>query len=267
MVNRTAEYVSHSIITLPFKDAIMKTAANICTIYLLTNSINQKIYVGQTWLSLHGRMGKNGSNYQNSTYLYNAIQKYGSNKFYYEVLAQCSDQKSADYLEDYYINLYNSRNSEIGYNLKEGGSAGKHSEGTKQKISDTLKTQAAAWTPEEKAKRAEPISGYWEGKERGPQTEEHKALVVKTLEPGGFVGHHHTEEAKSNISQKNKGRRLDPVSVARGAKKREMPIEKQMGIIQAYQDGMTIDKIQETFETRTSGIYRVLDSTQYSQSQ
>ena len=147
---------------------------SICTIYLLTNAVNSKIYVGQTWFPLNIRMGKEGSNYRNSAYLYNSIQKYGSDNFQYEILAQCSAQSVADYLEDIYIQEYNSTDHSTGYNLKEGGSAGKHSEETKNKISATLKVQVAEWTDEERTLRSAPISGYWEGKKRGPHTEEWK---------------------------------------------------------------------------------------------
>jgi len=105
----------------------------ICTIYLLRNLINNKIYIGQTWLPLNQRMGKDARGYRSSTYLYNAIQNYGKENFVYEVLAECDNQAEADILEDFYINKYDSRNLEIGYNLNTGGSAGKHSEETKQK--------------------------------------------------------------------------------------------------------------------------------------
>lgn len=71
-------------------------SGEICSIYLLTNTVNNKIYVGQTWLPTHIRMGKDGSNYKNSIYLYNAIQKHGADKFQYEILIQCRDQESAD---------------------------------------------------------------------------------------------------------------------------------------------------------------------------
>jgi group I intron endonuclease len=238
---------------------------NICTIYLLTNTVNSKVYIGQTWLTLNKRMGKNGTNYKNSIYLYSAIQKYGSDKFQYEILAQCSDQKTADYLEDYYINQYDSRNHDIGYNIKEGGSVGKHSEETIDKISKTLKAQAAEWTPEERVKRTEQISCWWEGKERGPHTEEWKDNNSKMMiDRHATMGHpmqgqHHSTEAKSKISQASRGRKISPESAAQGAQKRKMPAEKEKNILQAYQEGMIIDEIEKTFQTKRSSIYRLLE--------
>lgn len=37
-----------------------------------------------------------------------------------------------------------------------------------------------------------------------------------------------------------------------------MPIEKEQAILQAYLDGMIIDQIEEKFEVKRSGIYRVV---------
>lgn len=235
-----------------------------CTIYLLTNLVNKKIYVGQTWGPLERRMGKDGVKYSNSVYLYNAIQKHGVENFQYQVLEECLDQQQADQREQYWIDFYDSKNTEIGYNLKDGGSIGAHSEETKAKISKTLKAQAEQWTEEERARRAAPISGWWEGKERGPHTEEwkdnnSKMMIQRHATQGHpMQGKHHTEEAKAKISQAGLGRKRNPESVAQGALKRQMPIEKERAILQAYLDGMIIDQIEEKFEVKRSGIYRVV---------
>jgi hypothetical protein len=206
--------------------------------------------VGQTWLPLHIRMGKEGSNYKNSLYLYSALQKHGADKFQYQILVQCRDQESADY--------YDSRDPQIGYNIKEGGSAGRHSDETRKKISETLKAQAAAWSPEELSKRSAPIAGWWAGKERGPMDANHKSIVIKTLKPGQFEGHHHTEEAKAAMSLKNKGRKLDPDMVKQRSLKRMMDSKREQDIVQAYQNGISISKMKEDFQTSTSSIYRIL---------
>src|SRR5271166_766614 len=72
------------------------------TIYLLKNKVNEKVYVGQTWTSLPTRW-RSGWGYIGSTHLYNAIQKYGSDQFYYETLMFCGTQETADYWEQYFI--------------------------------------------------------------------------------------------------------------------------------------------------------------------
>lgn len=107
----------------------------LCLIYKLSNKINGKIYVGQTWKSLHSRW-KNGAGYKNCIYLERAINKYGANNFTYEILTVCGTQKTADYWETYFIDRYHSLDRKIGYNIKSGGSTGKLSDETKKKLSD-----------------------------------------------------------------------------------------------------------------------------------
>jgi NUMOD3 motif len=70
--------------------------------------------------------------------LYNALQKYGFNNAKIELLTVCGTQETADYWENYFTVTYDSRNREKGYNLREAGSRGKHSEESKRKISNTL---------------------------------------------------------------------------------------------------------------------------------
>jgi len=106
----------------------------ICSIYIITNTINEKIYVGQTWdiiqkrLSSHKCVGG-----KHCTKLYNSLNKYGKNKFNIECIAMCTDQFTADYLEILYIKEYNSIAN--GYNLRSGGARGKHTEETKKRMS------------------------------------------------------------------------------------------------------------------------------------
>lgn len=103
------------------------------TIYILKNKCNNKIYIGQTWHSIKDRFD-NGHGYKTCTYLHNAIQKYGKDNFYYEILTFCLTQESADYIENYFIEKFKSTDPSIGYNIRSGGSRGKNSEESKIKI-------------------------------------------------------------------------------------------------------------------------------------
>lgn len=236
-----------------------------CTIYLLTNSKNDKIYIGQTWLSLNTRMGKNGCNYKNSIYLYNAIQKYGVDNFHYEILTECDSQEYADILENENIIKYDSRNPKIGYNLKEGGSAGKHSDKTKAKISKTLKEKIELFGPFNDIAK---IGKAWKGKKRGPQSEERKEVIAQNSKDWHannvhpMKGKHHSEETLNKISEKSKmqwkeGKHTEE-SIKKGALARRMDPEKEQNILQAYLNGEPIAKIEEKFQIRISGIYRIL---------
>lgn len=231
-----------------------------CKIYLLTNNINKKIYVGQTWSeNVEDRMGREGRGYSNSPYIFNAINKYGAENFTYQILTTCEDQETADILEDEYINLYDSRNHDIGYNIKQGGSAGKHSEETKRKISENVPRYwlGKHLSEESKKKISEKNTGRKHTEEWKKQTSE---FIKNRHKENGhpMEGKHHTEEAKKKISQSSTGRKHDPEMVKRRAEKLKMDPIREAGIAEAYKNGCTVSEIQEMFEARTSAIYRVL---------
>ena len=179
-----------------------------CTIYLLRNKCNNKIYIGQTWVSLQARFN-NGYGYMNCYYLYNAIQKYGKDNFEYEVIAICSDQDTANYLEDYYINYYNGRDQKTGYNIKAGGSNGKLSEETKKKISESLMgvntwTKGRPVSEETRQKHSRNMIGKNIG---NILTEETKAKIslAKIGKPSPNKGKMMSNDTKQKMSEAQKG--------------------------------------------------------------
>jgi group I intron endonuclease len=109
-------------------------------VYLITNKVNGKVYVGQTtyadpdkrW-SVHKALAKNGSD--GCPKLLRAMRKHGIDSFTFEVLVSTSTQEDLDKFEIEFIEKYNS--IKTGYNVKEGGSRGKHSDETKAKMSAT----------------------------------------------------------------------------------------------------------------------------------
>ncbi len=111
------------------------------TIYTIVNRTTQKVYVGQTWESLTIRWGRHKYKALHGDtscrHLYAAIRKYGVDDFDVQVKVQADDQEKLDYLEKYWIEALLAANREFGYNLKSGGSAGRHSLETRQKMSRT----------------------------------------------------------------------------------------------------------------------------------
>ena len=91
-------------------------------IYLITNDINSKVYVGQTIQTLNKRF--NGhccyskSDRSVNMYIKRAIHKYGRDKFHIQLIEECP-VNILDEREKYWINFYNSYNT--GYNLTLGG--------------------------------------------------------------------------------------------------------------------------------------------------
>lgn len=90
-------------------------------IYIISNQVNQKQYVGQSihiearWKQ-HIYIALNMPNEQ--TKLYNAIRKYGINNFTFELLEECPVEL-LDEREKYYISYYNTYVN--GYNMTNGG--------------------------------------------------------------------------------------------------------------------------------------------------
>ena len=65
-----------------------------------------------------------GSQYKGCTYFYNAIQKYGWDNFEHEILYNDLIYQEAINKEKELIELYNTNNSNYGYNIAEGGIGG-----------------------------------------------------------------------------------------------------------------------------------------------
>lgn len=87
-------------------------------VYIYTNSINNKVYIGQT---KNSKKRCAPCNYVGCTYFYSAIQKYKWENFFYTILKENLSPTEADYWEIYYIKHYDSTNHQKGYNLSTGG--------------------------------------------------------------------------------------------------------------------------------------------------
>lgn len=104
-------------------------------VYMHTNKINGKVYIGQTCKKPEYRWNE-GKGYVGCTYFYNAIQKYGWDNFEHEILYSNLTLEEANEIETKLIAEYNSTDPNKGYNLTTGGKNGKHSETTKKKLSE-----------------------------------------------------------------------------------------------------------------------------------
>ena len=172
-------------------------------IYLITNKINNKHYVGQTTDKkgfngrYHGKgvgiervynhyasREKHKRNY--NKHLYDAINKYGFESFMInECLDKAFSQQELNTKEQYWVKFHNSFNN--GYNNNYGGENNKHTEETKLKISNS-----------EKGKRGTPCS-------------ERTKTYLRELFKGRISptkGKHHSKESKLKISESCKGNNL-----------------------------------------------------------
>ena len=91
-------------------------------IYIIKNTVNDKVYVGQTKVSLklrfqnHLSAARNGKDY----IIGKAIRKYGEDKFYIELLEECTVEELNE-REKYWIAFFNSMDNRFGYNISIGG--------------------------------------------------------------------------------------------------------------------------------------------------
>lgn len=97
-------------------------------IYIIKNFTNGKIYIGKTERDAQKRFTEHltESRAKNSpTYNYclsRAIRKYGEQAFDFAILADNIPLEKLDLVEAHYIDMYQSNNPEIGYNISKGHS-------------------------------------------------------------------------------------------------------------------------------------------------
>lgn len=86
-------------------------------IYKISNSINNKVYIGQTIRPIEERFKRHindAINYIVNTHFARAIRKYGKEKFYIEEIDRANNQEELNLKEQYWIRYYDSVNN--GYN-------------------------------------------------------------------------------------------------------------------------------------------------------
>lgn len=112
------------------------------TFYRITNTVNGKVYIGQTNNFKHRIYSHKCAAKKVKYPLHKAIAKYGFDRFLFEEIAACWLIECADEIETNLIKQYDSRNPEKGYNLHIGGNTSRgwhHTEEARRKISIMLK--------------------------------------------------------------------------------------------------------------------------------
>lgn len=182
-------------------------------IYLITNNVNGKVYVGQTKYTIEQRFAGHIACANNlgkkHSVLHNAIKKYGSDNFKVELLEDNLTEANVDEREIFWISYYKSRNRKFGYNITEGGGGVKgyhHSDETKQKISkSTLRARDAGkiYTPERNRK----ISLAQKGKKKSESWYNNLLVAMEKRDISGdknpFYGKTHSVITRNKVSDAN----------------------------------------------------------------
>lgn len=106
-------------------------------IYKVTNKLNGKIYIGQkSYVGEPSMLDYYGGGVE----IKRAVKKYGKENFTREILySRIRDQATADSMEIWAIEKYNSTNPDIGYNISKGGKVFEITTEMRNKISTSLK--------------------------------------------------------------------------------------------------------------------------------
>lgn len=152
-------------------------------VYITTNTVNNKIYIGQ-----------HKKSYYDEKYLGSGVvlglaqKKYGKDKFVNRILSFAKNQFELDILEKTYIQLYKSFERSIGYNIARGGEGGDllygDEEARKNSIIKMIKTRKEKHIGEGSS------NPMYKSGERG-------------IHP--LIGTHRTIEERKKISQSLKG--------------------------------------------------------------
>lgn len=99
-------------------------------VYAITNSVNDKAYVGihegdlASYLSMNTARAFGKTRWNDKPFLYRAIRKHGRDAFSIHSLVNAVDRIQAGELEKFFIRTMETQNPEIGYNLTAGGTGG-----------------------------------------------------------------------------------------------------------------------------------------------
>lgn len=127
-------------------------------VYMHTNLINHKVYIGITSRKPEKRWGRDGSEYtiKNHPAFGRAIEKYGWDNFSHDILfedlsKQDACQKEIELIKKYKSNCTRYKDPSFGYNMSDGGAIGSSghiwSDEDKKKLSETLRgvVKGEAW--------------------------------------------------------------------------------------------------------------------------
>lgn len=143
-------YIQKSVELNEFFDEDHKEESVYGVIYMITNTITRKIYIGQTRKSIEERFNCHlhwANNKKRLQYIHKSILKYGKENFIIEEIDKAYSLEDLNKKEYDAIIKYNSLVPN-GYNLVNGGNYPGYSEETRQKLSIINKNKLSTYNPE-----------------------------------------------------------------------------------------------------------------------
>ena len=168
-------------------------------IYKITNTVNGRIYIGQTIKTLAHRWSQHTTSIKNCP-LYNAFRRYGRDKFKMEAICSALSPEYLNELEQYFIKFYDCM-APKGYNLTSGGdSAYTRSEHSRDRQRQAMLGHTVS--DETKAKISATLMGR-EGVRRGAVLSEETRQKISAAQVGKKAG----EETKARMRASHAGGR------------------------------------------------------------
>lgn len=174
-------------------------------IYLITNNINGKQYVGKTIHTIEERWKGHCQNTKSNKLmlLHRAIVKYGKENFTIEAIYETDDNDFLNTAEIYCIKKFNTKTPN-GYNIASGGEGNpgnKSRLGIPHKKESIDKMIIIANTPEGKLARSN--GGKLSGHNKGGHLSNITKIKISISAKGNkrALGYKHTEETKKHLSE------------------------------------------------------------------
>ena len=189
------------------------------TVYMHISPSN-KVYIGITcregknrWENGKCYLRKNTNGSYTQPAIAKAILKYGWENFEHIILFENLTKEEAERRERLLIALWNSNNSEFGYNIRSGGSASTFSEEARKRMSESRMGENSSMygrrhSEETKRKMSEAAMGeknHMYGKHPSEETRKKMSESLRG-EKNPNYGKHYSEERKKQMSEARKGK-------------------------------------------------------------
>jgi group I intron endonuclease len=220
-------------------------------VYLITNKINGKKYVGQTIWDENRRFKRHVYDAMTGKWdypLHRAIRKYGKDSFDIKILVRCINLEELNRREELCIGLFKTLAPDH-YNLHTGGNSHVTSEESKKKMSESRKggkhtpetidkmrvsQKGRTFTPETKAQMSKSHTGKI-------LTQEHKDNISK-VNKGKLLSKEHVDKIRSaNTKINNKSEKERPKS--------KRPIEHMMAAREARRRPIFVPELNKIFDS------------------
>lgn len=147
------------------------------TVYIHTNKINNKVYIGITsgkaehrWNNGKGYLVKNKNNKYHQPLMARAVLRYDwDNDWEHIIFAEGLLRQEASHMEQLLIMLYHSNDKEFGYNISSGGESAAGCKRSKEYIENMSKIRKG-WIPSDEWRQKQSIAH--QGKKLAKETKE-----------------------------------------------------------------------------------------------